>query len=187
MVRIYAPIYGCALLITQDRSTLLLGSRTTPRAARQYPSRARRLAHLTFSFAAAAFFVASSSEPDAELEGLQNVVRAFHDTRTFMYGEAEATKLNLFKFRKDSDFDRWNIEREKGSPVAALNRTKVFQRTVRRNCTCEVRRPQGKMHSRPRQGFAVRVEEDCSAAHGALLTYAAIWECVGAVERASAL
>ena len=62
-------------------------------------------------------FVASSSEPDAELEGLQNVVRAFHDTRTFMYGEAEATKLNLFKFRKDSDFDRWNIEREKGSPV----------------------------------------------------------------------
>ena len=62
-------------------------------------------------------FVASSSEPDAELEGLQNVVRAFHDTRTFMYGEAEATKLNLFKFRRDSDFDRWNIEREKGSPV----------------------------------------------------------------------
>ena len=62
-------------------------------------------------------FVASSSEPDAELEGLQNVVRAFHDTRTFMYGEAEATKLNLFKFRKDSDFDRWTIEREKGSPV----------------------------------------------------------------------
>merc|ERR1719478_1086131 len=62
-------------------------------------------------------FVASSTEPDAELEGLQNVVRAFHDTRTFMYGEAEATKLNLFKFRKESDFARWAIEREKGSSV----------------------------------------------------------------------
>merc|ERR1719238_1989419 len=62
-------------------------------------------------------FVASSSDPDAELEGLGNVVRAFHDTRTFMYGEAEATKLNLFKFRKETDFARWSIENEKGSPV----------------------------------------------------------------------
>ena len=64
-------------------------------------------------------FAASSSEPDAELGGLANVLRAFQDTRTFMcaapiepgrrtappltpprirrrrYGEAEATKLSL--------------------------------------------------------------------------------------------
>lgn len=62
-------------------------------------------------------FVASSSEPDAELEGLSNVMRAFQDTRTFMYGEAEATKLNLFKFRKDADFARWQIEDTRGSRV----------------------------------------------------------------------
>lgn len=62
-------------------------------------------------------FVASSSDPDAELEGLRNVLRAFQDTRTFTYGEAEATKLNLFKFRRETDFARWSVEREKGSPV----------------------------------------------------------------------
>jgi hypothetical protein len=30
--------------------------------------------------------------------------------RTFMYGDAEATKLTLFKMRRDTDFNRWQLE-----------------------------------------------------------------------------
>ena len=62
-------------------------------------------------------FVASTASPDEEMVGLRNVVRAFQDTRTFMYGENEATKVNLFKFRKDADFARWAVEEKQGSRV----------------------------------------------------------------------
>lgn len=56
-------------------------------------------------------FCASDSNDQArELLGLREVTRAFQDTRTFMYGEAEATKLTLFKLRKDTDFNQWQIE-----------------------------------------------------------------------------
>lgn len=55
-------------------------------------------------------FVASTSDPEDELVGLRNVVRAFQDTRTFIYGEAEATKRSLFKFSREADFERWAIE-----------------------------------------------------------------------------
>ncbi|KAL1495685.1 hypothetical protein AB1Y20_016548 [Prymnesium parvum] len=56
-------------------------------------------------------FCAGDSENHArELEGLKAVLRAFQDTRTFMYGEAEATKLTLFKLRKDADFAQWQVE-----------------------------------------------------------------------------
>ena len=59
-------------------------------------------------------FAASSTPTEAEAEreeiGLRNVLRAFQDTRTYMYGAAEATKLTLAKFRRDSDFDAWSIE-----------------------------------------------------------------------------
>lgn len=55
-------------------------------------------------------FAAEAEDPSAEIKGLNEVIRAFHDTRTFMYGNAEATKLNLFKFRKDVDFECWSIE-----------------------------------------------------------------------------
>lgn len=55
-------------------------------------------------------FAAEAADPSAETKGLNEVIRAFHDTRNFMYGNAEATKLNIFKFRKDEDFERWSIE-----------------------------------------------------------------------------
>jgi len=55
-------------------------------------------------------FVASvEADREAEAEGIRNVVRAFQDTRTFTYGDAEATKLSLFKFKKDSHFDSWAV------------------------------------------------------------------------------
>ena len=55
-------------------------------------------------------FVASTDEPEREELGLRNILRALQDTRTFTYGAAEATKLSLFKFRRDVDFDAWSIE-----------------------------------------------------------------------------
>lgn len=55
-------------------------------------------------------FVASSDDPEREELGLRNILRALQDTRTFTYGGAEATKLSLFKFRREADFDAWRIE-----------------------------------------------------------------------------
>ena len=55
-------------------------------------------------------FAADGVDSTEELAGLTSVMRAFQDTRTFMYGEAEATKLTLFKMRKDKDFEQWEIE-----------------------------------------------------------------------------
>ena len=55
---------------------------------------------------------ARGGDTDEELRGLKNVARAFQDTRTFMYGEAEATKRSLFKFSRDSDLGRWEVESE---------------------------------------------------------------------------
>ena len=49
-------------------------------------------------------------DEEKELLGLQQVLRSFQDTRTFMYGDAEATKLTLLKMRRDSDFNRWQVE-----------------------------------------------------------------------------
>jgi hypothetical protein len=31
--------------------------------------------------------------------------------RTFMYGDAEATKLTLMKTRRDTDFNRWTVDK----------------------------------------------------------------------------
>jgi uncharacterized protein YbjT (DUF2867 family) len=55
-------------------------------------------------------FVASSDDPEREELGLRNILRALQDTRTFTYGGAEATKLSLFKFRRDADFQSWRVE-----------------------------------------------------------------------------
>ncbi len=52
----------------------------------------------------------TEAEQAAEEEATRNVLRAFQDTRTYTYGSAEATKLSLAKFRRDSDFDAWSIE-----------------------------------------------------------------------------
>eukprot|EP00965_Chrysotila_dentata_P038545 1280344-Pleurochrysis_carterae.AAC.1 len=52
-------------------------------------------------------FAARDAETQEVQTGLRNVIRAFQDTRTFMYGRAEATKLSLFKFRRDEDFGDW--------------------------------------------------------------------------------
>jgi hypothetical protein len=41
---------------------------------------------------------------------LTQVMRAFQDTRTFMYGDAESTKLTLLKMHRPADFERWSIE-----------------------------------------------------------------------------
>jgi len=57
---------------------------------------------------------------DKELDGLQQVLRSFQDTRTFMYGEAEATKLTLFKMRRDGDFTRWQVEDSSDDAVNRL-------------------------------------------------------------------
>ena len=51
-----------------------------------------------------------AGDEGTELEGLSQVLRSFQDTRTFMYGEAEATKLTLLKMRRDIDFNRWKVE-----------------------------------------------------------------------------
>ena len=64
-------------------------------------------------------FAASAADGEDELAGLQNVLRAFQDTRTFMYGEAEATKLSLFKFRKPDHFNRWAIESDGADDAVA--------------------------------------------------------------------
>lgn len=55
-------------------------------------------------------FAADGADEEIELNGLSQVLRAFQDTRTFMYGDAEATKLALFKSRRDADFNRWKVE-----------------------------------------------------------------------------
>mmetsp|Transcript_27240 Transcript_27240/g.69231 ORF Transcript_27240/g.69231 Transcript_27240/m.69231 type:complete len:596 (-) Transcript_27240:410-2197(-) len=55
-------------------------------------------------------FAANAEDENDELLGLSEVLRSFQDTRTYMYGEAEATKLSLFKMRRDKDFDRWCVE-----------------------------------------------------------------------------
>jgi len=55
-------------------------------------------------------FAADAENEDEELTGLSHVLRSFQDTRTFMYGDAEATKLSLLKMRRDRDFNRWTIE-----------------------------------------------------------------------------
>ena len=51
-----------------------------------------------------------AAEGENELDGLAQVMRSFQDTRTFMYGDAEATKLTLLKMRRDADFNRWAVE-----------------------------------------------------------------------------
>lgn len=53
---------------------------------------------------------AADAADDEELRGLSQVLRSFQDTRTFMYGDAEATKLSLLKMRRDRDFNRWRVE-----------------------------------------------------------------------------
>jgi len=53
---------------------------------------------------------AADAADDEELKGLTQVLRSFQDTRTFMYGDAEATKLSLLKMRRDRDFHRWQVE-----------------------------------------------------------------------------
>lgn len=53
---------------------------------------------------------AADAADDEELQGLSQVLRSFQDTRTFMYGDAEATKLSLLKMRRDRDFNRWRVE-----------------------------------------------------------------------------
>lgn len=67
-------------------------------------------------------FAADTQKTSAEdeLTGLSNVIRSFQDTRTFMYGDAEATKLSLFKFRKETDFGRWSIESKDDSLAERL-------------------------------------------------------------------
>jgi len=54
---------------------------------------------------------AADAEENSELTGLSNVFRSFQDTRTFMYGDAEATKLTLMKTRRDTDFNRWTVDK----------------------------------------------------------------------------
>jgi len=65
-------------------------------------------------------FAADSADGEQELLGLKEVVRAFQDTRTFMYGEAEATKLTLYKMRKDEDFNQWKVESSQDEVAARL-------------------------------------------------------------------
>jgi len=55
-------------------------------------------------------FAADGADKDEELLGLSHVLRSFQDTRTFMYGDAEATKLSLLKMRRERDFNRWQVE-----------------------------------------------------------------------------
>ena len=55
-------------------------------------------------------FAAEGADQQTELNGMQQVLRAFQDTRTFMYGDAEATKLTLLKMRRDADFNRFRVE-----------------------------------------------------------------------------
>lgn len=55
-------------------------------------------------------FAADAEDEETELSGLSQVLRSFQDTRTFMYGDAEATKLSLLKMRRDTDFNRWRVE-----------------------------------------------------------------------------
>ena len=54
--------------------------------------------------------VVFAAEGERELDGLREILRSFQDTRTFMYGDAEATKLTLLKMRRDTDFNRWAVE-----------------------------------------------------------------------------
>jgi len=63
---------------------------------------------------------AADAEDDEELDGLQAVLRSFQDTRTFMYGDAESTKLSLFKMRRDRDFNRWRVEASSGDVASRL-------------------------------------------------------------------
>ena len=64
---------------------------------------------------------AADAEDDEELDGLQAVLRSFQDTRTFMYGDAESTKLSLFKMRRDRDFNRWRVEASSGDIASRLS------------------------------------------------------------------
>jgi len=65
-------------------------------------------------------FAAEGADEEKELVGLREVMRAFQDTRTFMYGEAEATKLSLFKMRKDDDFNQWKVETSRDEAINRL-------------------------------------------------------------------
>ncbi len=64
------------------------------------------------------FAAEAALEYEQELDGLAKVVRAFQDTRTFIYGEAEATKLTLLKLRRDADFARWSVEESRADDVS---------------------------------------------------------------------
>jgi len=55
-------------------------------------------------------FVAESAEKANQEKGLRNIVRSLQDTRTFTYGDAEATKSSLFKFRRKRDFGMFEME-----------------------------------------------------------------------------
>ena len=55
-------------------------------------------------------FAADGESEEVEIKGVAEVMRAFQDTRTFMYGDAEATKLSLLKMRRDVDFNRWKVD-----------------------------------------------------------------------------
>jgi len=50
-----------------------------------------------------------------ELDGIKNLVRAFHDSRHADYGRSEATKVTLFKFDREKDFRRWSTSIGEGS------------------------------------------------------------------------
>ena len=51
---------------------------------------------------AASAGITAQGDPATEEAGIRNILRALQDTRTFSYGAAEATKLSLFKFRRDA-------------------------------------------------------------------------------------
>ena len=74
-------------------------------------------------------FAADGEDEERELLGLSNIVRSFQDTRTFMYGDAEATKLSLLKMRKDSDFNRWAVEDTKEAAAFRIAQDGVGPRT----------------------------------------------------------
>lgn len=57
-----------------------------------------------------------SEAQEVEMNGVKNLVRAYHDTRHADYGRAEATKLTLFKFEREKDFTRWTTDREDFEP-----------------------------------------------------------------------
>jgi len=59
---------------------------------------------------AASAGITAQGDPATEEAGIRNILRALQDTRTFSYGAAEATKLSLFKFRRDADFDAWQLQ-----------------------------------------------------------------------------